>query len=93
MPQHTGNVVAEVTNLEHTVVNNVPAKKVVIVDNAGNQFLGGGFNIPTYDSFVVQTPTTTKEIYIFKVDTVEVARVTINYTDTTKNTLLSAAMS
>lgn len=80
---------------EHADVNGTPAKKVVMLDDRGNQFLGGGFNLPTYDYFVVQTPTTTKEVYVFKSGGstgTTVATVTINYTDATKGTILSAAM-
>lgn len=98
MSAHKGNIQPQLDLEEHAHVGaeEIGAKKVVVLDNAGNQFLGGGFNLPTYDYFSVATPIDTREIYTFKQGGsggTTVATVTINYADNTKATITNATMS
>jgi hypothetical protein len=88
-----GNITPQMDLDEHGFIGDVGFKKVSLIDDQGNQVLNTGFNIPTYDYLNVATPIPTREIYTFKRggssgDTV--ATVTINYTDTDKNTIQNA---
>jgi len=48
-----------------------------------------GFAVPKFDEFAVTYPIATQEVYTFKLATVTVAVVTLNYTDATKEFLLN----
>lgn len=49
-----------------------------------------GFNIPPFDTINATYPTTTQEVYVYKLSGATVATITVNYTDTTKNYITSA---
>ena len=89
----TGHLQPKIDYSEHDTVNGVHAKKVIVLGSDGNQFLGGGFNLPTYDYFTVTTPNDTTEVYTFKsggASGTQVAVVTLVYTANTKELLSSA---
>ena len=91
----TKNLQPKIDYSEHDEVNGVHAKKVIVIGSDGNQFLGGGFNIPAYDYFAVTTPLTTREVYTFKSGGstgTTIATVTINYTAEDKSQIQNAKM-
>ena len=54
--------------------------------------LSNGFVLPKFDEFEVTYPSSTQEVYDFKLATVTVATVTLNYTNATKEFLLNGAL-
>jgi hypothetical protein len=85
----TKNLQPKIDNSEHDVVNGVHAKKVIVLGSDGNQFLGGGFNLPAYDELVRTTPTSTTEVYTYKLESTTVATLTVTYTDANKTDISS----
>jgi hypothetical protein len=70
-------------------VNGTPA--TIKVDAQGNQsVIMVNALVPTaFDSIFATYPSATQELYTYKFNTVTVAIVTVDYTDASKNTLVS----
>lgn len=64
----------------------------VSIDNIGD-FPDVGINLPEWNSVVATYPTTSTEVYTFTLDSVEVATVTVTYTDAEKEVFVSAVVS
>lgn len=74
-----GSDVVEISNLPESIeVNNFPDI---------------GINLPEWDSVVATYPSDPVEVYTFSLDSVEVATVTVTYTDETKEVFTSAVVS